>query len=122
MSKKNSLPESHPKKRRQASAQLAWISAFKKSGTILGACNATGIDRKVVRDWRRDAKFSEMFDGADEDITETLETAALQNALTPAGVVDRIFLLKSRRPEKYRDNLNLKHQFPDELFKWLAER
>lgn len=95
------------KKRRQALAQAAWIEAFRRRGTKLGACDDTGIDRKVVRDWMKDPDFAQRFDDCDEDVTDMLKASAISQALKPEGTIDRIFLLKARRPEIYRDRLHV---------------
>lgn len=100
---KDHLPDAHPKKRQARVAQAAFLEAFKKFGTILRACNEIGIDRSTYRLWKEDPKFAELFADADEGVTDELEGSALDNAKKPKGTIDRIFLLKARRPEKYQE-------------------
>lgn len=82
--------------------QKLWLAAFAKQGTILGACNITGMSRNTIRNWRLDPKFEERFQDVDLDVTETLEASALQRALAGDTALT-IFLLKSRNPQKYRE-------------------
>ena len=105
-----------------------FIEAFRKAGTIWGAARAVGISRGSVYDWKEnDPEFAQAFQEADEEITELLETTAIQRAVEgvsqPVVYKGRVvrdkdgqpvearrehsdallmFLLKARRPEKYR--------------------
>jgi hypothetical protein len=101
------LPEAHPKKRQARVAQAAFIDAFKRRGTILGACKEIGIERRMVREWRKDEEFESRFRDADEDVTETLETSAMDKALKPNGAMMNMFLLNARRPDKYRQRTSV---------------
>ena len=89
--------------------QTAFLDAFVKTGTILGACRRIGISRETVRKWRRDdAAFEKLFQDADLDITETLETKSMSMAMAGDGT-QLIFLLKARNPKKYRDFVKVEH-------------
>lgn len=65
-----------------------------------------GLDRRTVYRWRENPKFEAMFQAADLEITELLEQSALQDAVK-GNTVLKIFLLKSRNPEKYGDRLRV---------------
>jgi hypothetical protein len=70
---------------------------------VAAACKTTGIARKTVYKWKqRDAQFAQDWDEAIDDGTDGLEDIALERAKKSS---DRllIFLLKARRPAKYRD-------------------
>lgn len=85
------------------------LDAFIKTGTILGAARRTGISRETIRKWRKnDEAFEKRFQDADLDITETLETKAMSMAMG-GDTTMVIFLLKSRRPGTYRDNVKVEH-------------
>lgn len=78
---------------------------FAKTGTITHAARHAGVCRETVRKWRRDDPvFAARFDDADLEVTDLLEESAMTKALRPEGAIMNIFLLKSRNPEKYRDN------------------
>jgi hypothetical protein len=94
-------------KRRPAIAQAAFIEAFKKTGTVLGACKAIGVDRIAYRRWKKNAKFRQLFEDARADVCDTLETAAIQDALN-GNTILKIFLLKANNPERFNDRATVK--------------
>jgi hypothetical protein len=95
------------KRRRQATAQAAFIEAFKKSGTVLGACKAIGVDRARVREWKKHPKFRQLLEDARNDICDTLESSAIQDALN-GNTILKIFLLKANNPERFNDRATVK--------------
>lgn len=73
-------------------------------GNITRAADLIGMSRQNVLRWvQTDPVFAELFHDAIEAGTDHLEEAAYNRALSNS---DRImeFLLRARRPEKYRDN------------------
>jgi hypothetical protein len=104
-----------------------FLEAFRKTGTIWGAARAVGISREAVYDWKEnDPEFAQAFQEADEEVTELLESTAIQRAVEgvsqPVVYKGRVvrdkdgqaiearrehsdallmFLLRARRPEKY---------------------
>lgn len=89
--------------------QNLWLDAFVKTGTILGACRRTGVGRETVRQWRlKDPAFEARFQDSDLDITETLETKGMSQAMSGDTTL-LIFFLKARRPKVYRDNIKVEH-------------
>ena len=79
-----------------------FIEKFQEYGTILTTCEKIGIDPKTFRYWRKKfPEFDEAVVEADDKLTERLERKAVNNALAGNDTL-LIFLLKSRRPKKYR--------------------
>lgn len=81
-----------------------FLQALETTGTVVQACRAAGIDRRTAyRARQADETFALAWADVDEKVTETLERVALQRAVEGS---DRLieFLLKARRPEKYREN------------------
>ena len=103
------------------------------AGTVAAAARDAGIERReTAYDWRKkDPDFAEAWDDAMEDVTETAERELYRRAVTGIdkpvfykGVVCAeaireysdtclIFLLKSKRPEVYRDRQSVEHSGPD---------
>lgn len=95
-------------------------------GNVSRACEAIKVNRQRVYEWRAaDPAFAAKWDEAVEAGTEELEQEARRRAYMgvdepvfyqgeECGAVRKysdtllIFLLKGRRPEKYRDNVTLK--------------
>jgi hypothetical protein len=95
--------------REQKARQDAFLEAYSKLGTIRAACEAVGIDRQTILNWReKDAQgFRERFETADLSFTEALETIAHQRAANGSDNL-LMFTLKKRKPE-YRDGLKVEH-------------
>jgi len=75
--------------------------------SIKAACEAIGISRPTAYEWRKnDPKFKAAWDSALESGTDLLEDEAKRRALDNSDTL-LIFLLKARRPQKYRDTLKL---------------
>ena len=84
--------------------------------SITAACKAAVIARSVYYQWRdEDAEFAALADEALEAGTDRLEDIANFRATRPIDGSDTllIFLLKARRPEKYRDNSKVEISGPD---------
>jgi len=109
--------------------QEAFLAAYAQTGVILTAAKATGISRETHYEWlKKDETYPERFEQAKEDSIDVLEQEAIFRAteglrkykfhqgepiLDENGnhyyEVERsdtllIFMLKGKRPEKYRDN------------------
>lgn len=111
----------------QDSRKRAWLEAFEEHGTVVEACRQTGMVRSTVYRWRQDDKsFEVAWADIEEATTERMEREAYRRAVE--GVVEPlvsagklvtdvrkfsdtllIFMLKSRRPERYRDNVKVEH-------------
>lgn len=93
--------------------QAAFLEAFAVTGVITYAARAAGVDRSTVYHWRdADDAFAKRFYDAIEDSTELLETTAFKRATQKEMPSDTllIFLLKARRPERYREIREVRQQ------------
>jgi hypothetical protein len=57
----------------------------------------------VHKHYNTDAVFKKAFEAIETEYTDELEGVSRENALNPRSVIERIFQLKSLRPEKYGD-------------------
>lgn len=79
------------------------LLAFASVGTISGACVAAGIGRSTFYEWRdTDPLFANRFKELEEANTDELVEVAVKRAKGSSDTL-LIFLLKSRRPEQYRE-------------------
>ena len=77
--------------------------------SVAAACRAARISRNAYYDWRKDdPDFLARTDEAIEEGTDRLEDEANRRALRTSDTM-LIFLLKSRRPEKYRETQRHEH-------------
>lgn len=79
--------------------------------SVSAACRAERIARNVYYEWRKDEPdFATRADGAIEEGTDALEDVARRRATASTGSDTLlIFLLKARRPEKYREKQTIEH-------------
>lgn len=119
---------------RTTAAQLKkrdrFLAELLDGNTITGACQAAGLPRRTVYDWRdQDKTFADAWQTAYDRGTDLLEAEAQRRAIegvekpvTVAGEREvirdfsdtlLIFLLKARRPERYRDNVRHEHTGAD---------
>lgn len=114
-----------PKKDPRAEAKAAFLAAMRDGKSIAGSAAAAGIGRRTAYEWRdEDPVFAGAWDDAIEEGTDRLEDEAHRRAFegtTRLAQVGRdrvvevveysdtltIFLLKGRRPEKFRDNVKV---------------
>lgn len=86
-----------PKKRE------AFLAVLREGYSVHRACQAAKMSRNAAYQWRgADEQFAADWDAAYEAGTDTLEDA-LQERATDKDTTAAIFLLKGRRPEKYRE-------------------
>lgn len=86
-----------PKKR------AAFLAVLREGYSIHRACKAASIGRQSAYDWRdADEVFAKDWDAAVEAGTDELEDALHERAAN-TDTTAAIFLLKGRRPEKYRE-------------------
>jgi len=111
---------SHPKK-------AAFLAAYRETGNVAASARAAEIDRRTHYEWMHtDPGYAKEFADAKEDAIEHLEEVARSRAKTGSDTL-MIFLLKSLRPEVYREKVTHKHEgsilhklqamSPDELAK-----
>jgi hypothetical protein len=105
----------------------AFLAAFEETGMVSRACEAIGISRQTAyMERQRNEGFAIDWADVEERTTETMEREAYRRAVegitepvVSAGkhvtdvtsYSDRLleFMLKARRPEKYRDRVDVKH-------------
>lgn len=99
------------RKRKTRSDKGEWIplflTALKSHGVVRLACQQAYIERGTAYKMRdSNLEFAAQWDEALEEATDTLVAVARQRALNGS---DRLleFLLKSHRPEVYRDSVNI---------------
>lgn len=118
---------STPKKGRDWKSPF--LTEFAKTGNVKLACGSAGVDRSTPYAARKaDAAFAAAWDEAAEDSSDLLEEEARRRAvegtekplLYQGEVVQTvreysdtllIFLLKARRPERFRENLHVQGEF-----------
>lgn len=89
-----------------------FIAAFRKYGIVTVAAQVAVKGRTTVYEERkRNPEFELAWQEAEEASTDMLEAKAIQRATAEKNPSDTllIFLLKARRPQKYRDNLAIQH-------------
>lgn len=83
------------------------LMALAKGLSVTGACNSANISRRTHQEWiKKDPEYAEAVDAAIEAGTDDLEDIVLARARKSSDVL-AIFLLKARRPAKYRENVAL---------------
>lgn len=106
-----------PKRRHRAKPwRAAFLEAFRKTGIVTVAAKAAGVKRQTVSmAMVRNPEFKAEVDAAGEEASDYLEAVAVQRATREADPSDTllIFLLKGRRPAKFRDNYRLEHTGAD---------
>lgn len=90
------LPKASPPQER-------FLTALGEGLSVAGAAKLAGVGRQTVYDWRkRDAAFAAAWDDAIETGTDNLEDEARRRAMSTSDTL-MIFMLKARRPGKYKD-------------------
>lgn len=81
--------------------------------SVAASCRAARIGRSTFYEWRAaDPAFAARVNGAIEDGTDRLEDVARERAVRQSDTL-LIFLLKARRPEKYRETIRNEHTGSD---------
>lgn len=104
-----------------------FFEALRGGASVAAAAAAAGYKRRTLYEWREaDDEFRAEWEASLEEGTDALEDEALRRALhgtdepvyyqgEECGYVRKysdtltIFLLKARRPEKYREKIDLNH-------------
>jgi len=90
----------------------AFLDALGKGYSVSGAAKAAGATRNTFYKHRREEpEFAAAWDEAYEIGTDRLEDVLQVRALE-GNTAELIFALKSRRPERYRDNTRIEHTGP----------
>ena len=108
---------------RTAKKREKFLAALATGLSVSNACSSAGLARRTAYDWRdADPDFAKAWDHAIEDGTDALEDEARRRAFEGAeepvfyqgkqvGTVRKysdtllIFLLKGRRPDKFKDRV-----------------
>jgi hypothetical protein len=88
----------------------AFLIAYAECGSLITACNVANVHPSNVRSWlTQDTEFLAEFDTATDNAVAMLEMEARRRALEGS---DRLleFLLKSLRPEVYRERYEIKQE------------
>lgn len=95
--------------KRTPEKRAKFLEAIADGKSVTSACEIAGFARFVAYDWRKvDPEFAQAWDDAVEAGTDKLEDAAIQRAKNGSDVLT-IFLLKARRPEKFKDRVYNEH-------------
>lgn len=83
--------------------KLAFLALYKSNGLRLyRTLKELGISQDTVqKHYRIDPVFREKYDAVEAEYWDELEGVSRVNALEPKMVIERIFQLKNRFPEKY---------------------
>lgn len=85
----------------------AFLASLRKSGNVSQAARSVGVGRRTVYDRREnDPDFKAAWDDVLAEAMDGLEAEALKRAKKGSDTL-LIFLLKSNRPEKYKDQSKL---------------
>jgi hypothetical protein len=96
--------------------KAAALEAYRASGVVLLAATAAGVHRSTIYNWLRDPAFLEAWSAAEADAIERLELEARRRALTSSDAL-LVFMLKSHKPEIYRDRVDLRVDFRKEALR-----
>lgn len=117
--------------KRTPATEADFLARLSRGYTVTGACGATGIGRRTVYHWRgHDPVFANHWDNAVEAGNDALEDEARNRAVDgveepvfyqgkQCGTVLKysdsllMFLLKSRRPEKFSERYRVVHIRPE---------
>src|SRR3954469_15570484 len=96
-----------PKQRRNW--QPAFLEALEKGHTVAGACKAANVGRTTAYQARqRDEEFAVAWRDLEEHAIEVLEAEAYRRAMNGSDKL-MAFLLKARRPDVYRERVDVRH-------------
>jgi hypothetical protein len=86
-----------------------FLDALATEGTVSRACIVAGVSRQhAYRERQANEDFAISWHDVEESLTDGLERKAVEVAM--GGDTRMIeFLLKARRPERYRDNVKVEH-------------
>jgi transposase-like protein len=99
---------------RTAKKREAFLTALSDGLSVAAGCQAAGIGRTQVYQWRKDdPDFENAWDAALEVGTDLLEDEAKRRAMSTSDVL-MIFLLKARRKEKYADLSKMRYTGKDD--------
>jgi hypothetical protein len=96
-------------KRLRGNWKPRFLAALAETSLVTEAAKRAGVSRgSAYRARQEDEDFALAWADVEEAGTEQLEKIAVKRASEGSDVL-LIFLLKSRRPERYRDNVRVEH-------------
>ncbi len=96
-----------------------FLAALARGCSVSQAARLAGISRQhAYRCRSRSQTFAQQWEDAIEQGTDALEDEAVRRALAGSDTL-LMFLLKARRPEKYRDNVRVEHDASREMLEAL---
>lgn len=93
--------------------QEAFLAAYRRSGIVTVAAREAGVHRNSYYQWlSSDPWFAKAAADAEAEAVEEVEAELRRRALDPTkrDTVALIFYLKAHRPQKYRDNVTIRHE------------
>jgi hypothetical protein len=109
MSKKTRATKATQKKSDKSNWRDRFLELFAVSLNVAQAAQGAGINRKTVyKEREKSPDFAAQMDDAREAAIERLEAVAYERARTQSDVL-LIFLLKSHKPERYRETHEQQH-------------
>ncbi|GIV14871.1 MAG: hypothetical protein KatS3mg022_0306 [Armatimonadota bacterium] len=101
--------------------QTPFLLALARGCSVTAACKIAGISRQhAYRCRARSERFAAQWADAWESGTDALEDEAVRRALAGSDTL-LMFMLKARRPEKFRDNVRVEHDASREILTALQE-
>jgi hypothetical protein len=87
----------------------SFIASYEVSGNVRLSCKQAGISRtEAYREYQTDAAFKARWDEAKENAIDVLEGEARRRSIASSDTL-LIFLLKSLRPDTYRETVRSEH-------------
>ncbi len=110
-----------PYKRVPPGARRKVLEALRQGASISGAAKIAGVNRTTVYRWMdKNPRFAKDVADAYDEGTDHLEDVVLRLALE-GNLGAAIFLLKGRRPQKWRERVQVEHTGPEEFLRALTE-
>lgn len=89
--------------------QEKFLTELAKTGNVTGSCRIAGISKTIAYQYRNDTPaFAEQWKQAIDIAIDALEAAAFKRAKSHSDTL-LIFLLKSHRPDVYRETIKNEH-------------
>ena len=95
---------------RTAKKRVAFLRVLEEGQSVAAACDKAAVGRTAAYAWRKDdEEFAAAWDAAIETGTDMLEDEAVRRALDKSDVL-LIFMLKARRPGKFKERAETTHK------------
>src|SRR5215813_7662783 len=106
-----------PGRPRKLKEKAEFLEAVEGKLAVRAAARAVGVARSTIYRWRdEDKAFEEEVKERQECAIDRLEASTYEQAMQPdSPPVLKIFMLKSWRPERYRETVGVEHGISAEL-------